>query len=40
MMPNKLNLLVSEWIELVSRRHSGVHEELIPLHAEGTGLHK
>ena len=39
-MPNKLNLLVSEWIELVSRRHSDVHEELIPLHAEGTGLHK
>lgn len=40
MRPNKLNWLVSEWIGLVSRRHSGVHEELIPLHAEGTALHK
>lgn len=40
MSPNKPDCLVSEWIELVSRRYGGVHEERNPLHAEGIGLCK
>lgn len=40
MSPSKPDCLVSEWIELVSWRHGGVHEECIPLHAEGIGLCK